>query len=219
MKRVQGIPYLWAWILVLAFVWCLAGSVSAQSNDVLGEVQFEGKTNVEKTSGVWVDGQYVGYLNELKLSKKVLLLPGDHTISVRQNGYQDFSQIIIVQPGKTQIIRVAMNKAATGPMPPDAELATIKINVNPSRAAVFVDNRFVGHVGEFGGLGRAMQVVPGAHHIRIALPGYATFQTDINPLPRQKVEVKTDLVKSQIPLAEPLLKGKTNSTLPGSETN
>jgi hypothetical protein len=219
MKRVQGIPYLSAWILVLAFVWCLAGSVSAQSNDVLGEVQFEGKTNVEKTSGVWVDGQYVGYLNELKLSKKVLLLPGDHTISVRQNGYQDFSQTIVVQPGKTQIIRVAMNKAATGPMPPDAELATIKINVNPSRAAVFVDNRFVGHVGEFGGLGRAMQVVPGAHHIRIALPGYATFQTDINPLPRQKVEVKTDLVKSQIPLAEPLLKGETNSTLPGSATN
>ena len=219
MKRVQGIPYLWAWILVSAFVWCLAGSVRAQSNDLLGEVQFEGKTNVEKTSGVWVDGQYVGYLNELKLSKKVLLLPGDHTISVRQNGYQDFSQIIVVQPGKTQIIRVAMNKAATGPMPPQAELATIKINVNPSRAAVFVDNRFVGHVGEFGGLGRAMQVVPGAHHIRIALPGYATFQTDINPLPRQKVEVKTDLVKSEIPLAEPLLKGETNSTLPGSETN
>jgi len=219
MKRIQGIPYLWAWILVLAFVWCLAGSVSAQSNDVLGEVQFEGKTNVEKTSGVWVDGQYVGYLNELKLSKKVLLLPGDHTISVRQNGYQDFSQTIVVQPGKTQIIRVAMNKAATGPMPPDAELATVKINVNPSRAAVFVDNRFVGHVGEFGGLGRAMQVVPGTHHIRIALPGYATFQTDINPLPRQKVEVKTDLVKSETPLAEPLLKGKTNSMLPGSETN
>ena len=219
MKRIQGIPYLWAWMLVLAFVWCLAGSVSAQSNDVLGEVQFEGKTNVEKTSGVWVDGQYVGYLNELKLSKKVLLLPGDHTISVRQNGYQDFNQTIVVQPGKTQIIRVAMNKAATGPMPPDAELATVKINVNPSRAAVFVDNRFVGHVGEFGGLGRAMQVVPGTHHIRIALPGYATFETDINPLPRQKVEVKTDLVKSETPLAEPLLKGKTNSMLPDSETN
>ena len=219
MKRVQGIPYLWTWILVLAFVWRLAGSVSAQSNDVLGEVQFEGKTNVEKTSGVWVDGQYVGYLNELKLSKKVLLLPGDHTISVRQNGYQDFSQTIVVQPGKTHIIRVAMNKAPTGPMPPDAELATVKINVNPSRAAVFVDNRFVGHVGEFGGLGRAMQVVPGIHHIRIALPGYATFQTDINPLPRQKVEVKTDLVKSETPLAEPLLKGETNSVLPGSEPN
>jgi len=225
MKRVQRIPHSWASILVLAFVWCLPGSVNAQSvqstqsSDVLGEVQFEGKTNVEKTSGVWVDGQYVGYLNELKLSKKVLLLPGDHTISVRQNGYQDFTQTIVVQPGKTQLIHVAMSKAATGPMPPDAQLATIKINVNPSRAAVFVDNRFVGHVGEFGGLGHSMQVIPGAHHIRIALPGYATFQTDINPLPGQKVEVKTDLVKSETPLSEPLLKGQKNSTPPDSQTN
>ncbi|MGB9071918.1 MAG: PEGA domain-containing protein [Terriglobales bacterium] len=217
MKCVQGIPYLWVWILVLAFGSFLPGRVSAQSSDVLGEVQFEGMTNVEKTSGVWVDGQYVGYLNELKASKKVLLLPGEHTISVRQNGYQDFTQRVVLQPGQTQLVRVTMDKAATGPMPPDADLATIKINVNPSRAAVFVDGRFVGHVGEFGGLGRAMQVVPGSHHIRIALPGYATFQTDINPLPRQKVEVKTDLVKSEVPLAEPLLKGETNSTPRASE--
>lgn len=218
MKPVQRRPYLWVWILVLALVGFLPGSVRAQkSSDVLGEVQFEGATNVEKTSGVWVDGQYVGYLNELKASKKVLLLPGDHIISVRQNGYQDFTQTVVLQPGETQLLHVTMDKAATGPMPPDADLATIKINVNPSRAAVFVDGRFVGHVGEFGGLGRAMQVVPGAHHIRIALPGYATFQTDINPLPRQKVEVKTDLVKSDVPLAEPLLKGETTSTLPPSQ--
>jgi hypothetical protein len=61
---------------------------------------------------------------------------------------------------------------------------------------VFVDERFVGHVGEFGGVGKSMLVVPGAHRIRIALPGYETFESDINPRPRQKVEVKTDLVKS-----------------------
>ena len=210
MKRVQGIPCLWAWIFVLALVLFLTGSVSAQDSKVLGELQFDGKTNVEKTSGVWVDGQYVGYLKELKGSKKVLLLPGEHTISVRQNGYQDFTQTVVVQPGQTQVIAVTMDKAATGPMPPDAELATIKIDVNPSRAAVFVDDRFVGHVGEFEGMGRAMQVAPGPHHIRIALPGYATFETDINPQPRQKVEVKTDLVKSEVPLAEPLLSGETN---------
>jgi len=212
MKRVQGKPCLWAWVIVLAFVSFLIGDVSAQNSDVLGEVQFEGRTNVEKTSGVWVDKQYVGYLKELKASKKVLLLPGEHTISVRQNGYQDFTQTVILQPGQTQIIHVTMDKAATGPMPADHELATIKISVNPSRAAVFVDGRFVGHVGEFGGVGRSMQVVAGTHQIRIALPGYATFQTDINPLPTQTVEVKTDLAKSEIPVAEPLLKGDTNST-------
>ena len=79
MKCAQGKP-LRAWVIVLAFVSFLIGGGSAQNSDVLGEVQFEGKTKVEETSGVWVDGQYVGYLKELKASKKVLLLPGQHTI-------------------------------------------------------------------------------------------------------------------------------------------
>jgi hypothetical protein len=56
---------------------------SYSQNQVLGEVQFVGKTKTEKTSGVWIDGQYVGYAGELKDDKKVLLLPGEHEISVR----------------------------------------------------------------------------------------------------------------------------------------
>lgn len=208
MKRRKS--HLLAWVIVLALVSFSTSRIHAQENQVLGEVQFDGQTNVEKTSGVWVDGQYVGYVKELKGSKKILLLPGEHVISVRQNGYQDFVQTVVLQPGQTQIVRVTMDKAATGPMPADDELATIRIDVNPSRAAVFVDERFVGHVGEFGGVGKSMLVVPGAHRIRIALPGYETFETDINPRPRQKVEVKTDLVKSEIPVAEPLLKGETS---------
>jgi len=208
MKRRKS--HLFAWVIVLALVLFPASRIHAQENQVLGEVQFDGPTNVEKTSGVWVDGQYVGYVKELKGSKKILLLPGEHVISVRQNGYQDFVQTVVLQPGQTQVVRVTMDKAATGPMPADDELATIRIDVNPSRAAVFVDERFVGHVGEFGGVGKSMLVVPGAHRIRIALPGYETFETDINPRPRQKVEVKTDLVKSEIPVAEPLLKGETS---------
>ena len=208
MKRRKS--HRFAWVIVLALVSFSTSRIHAQENQVLGEVQFDGQTNVEKTSGVWVDGEYVGYVKELKGSKKILLLPGEHVISVRQNGYQDFVQTVVLQPGQTQVVRVTMDKAATGPMPADDELATIRIDVNPSRAAVFVDERFVGHVGEFGGVGKSMLVVPGAHRIRIALPGYETFETDINPRPRQKVEVETDLVKSEIPVAEPLLKGETS---------
>ena len=202
---------LWLTLVLLWFVLFPANRLNAEGNQVMGEVQFEGKTKVDKTSGVWVDGQYVGYLKELKGSKKVLLLPGQHAISVRQNGYSDFTQTVVLQPGQTQVINVTMDKAATGAMPPDADLSTIRIHVNPSRAAVFVDDRFVGHVAEFEGVGKSMLVVPGTHRIRIALPGYQTFESDINPLPRQKVEVKTDLVKSDVPVAEPLLKGQTST--------
>ena len=193
-------PSLWAMLLIPILLLSLTAYAD---NDLLGEIQFAGKSHVEKTSGVWVDGQYVGYLDELKGSKKVLLLPGDHEIVVRQDGYKDFTKKVVAQPGQKQVVLVRMEKAPTG-LIPDVT-AEVKIEVNPSRAAVFVDGLFVGHVGEFKGLGRGMLVAPGSHQIRIALPGYQTFETDINPLAHQKVQIKTDLVRNGAPLAEPLL--------------
>jgi len=207
-KALRGI-YLLVWVLLLVFA--LVPAIHAE-NDVMGEIRFEGKSHVEKTSGVWVDGQYVGYLKELKGSKKVLLLPGEHIITVRQDGYQDFTERVVLQPGEKQLVRVAMAKALTGPLP--RVTAEVKIAVNPSRAAVFLDGLFVGHVGEFEGVGRGMLVAPGSHQIRIALPGYQTFETAINPIANQKVEIKTDLVKNGAPLSEPLVNTQTGDAMP-----
>lgn len=201
------------WVVLLLST-LFSGAAMCAENRVMGEVQFEGKSHVEKNSGVWVDGQYVGYLKELKGSKKVLLLPGEHVITVRQDGYQDFTERVLLQPGQKEMVRVAMEKALTPPLP--QVTATVKIAVNPSRAAVFLDGLFVGHVGEFEGMGRGMLVGPGNHQIRIALPGYQTFETTINPIANQKVEIKTDLVKSDAPLAEPLVNTETGKAMPPS---
>jgi hypothetical protein len=208
MKKTLRSANFLSWILLVVCILLLSPEMYA-GNDVMGEVRFEGRSNVEKTSGVWVDEQYVGYLKELKGSKKVLLLPGEHAITVRQDGYQDFNDRVVVQPGEKQVVRVAMTKAATGPLP--AVTALVKIEVNPSRAAVFLDGLFVGHVGEFEGVGRGMRVAPGAHQIRIALPGYQTFETEINPVADQKVEIKTELAKNDAPLTAPLVKSESNN--------
>jgi hypothetical protein len=57
--------------------------ICAEQSDFWGEIELVGPSKVEKTSGVWVDGQYLGYLKELKGSTKILLLPGEHEIVVR----------------------------------------------------------------------------------------------------------------------------------------
>ena len=85
-------------LLVACLLLPFAAILYAQSSEILGEIELIGATNVEKSSGVWIDGQYVGYLKELKGSKKILLLPGEHLIVVRQDGYQDFAQRVAVQP-------------------------------------------------------------------------------------------------------------------------
>jgi hypothetical protein len=160
---------------------------------VLGQVDLVATGKGAKTSGVWIDGQYIGYLGELKGSKKLLLLPGEHQITVRQGGYLDFVRQVSVRAGETQSIDVKMEKDARVQLP--QVTSEIKLDVNPNRAAVFVDGVFVGHVAEFGGLGRALLVAPGKRRIRISLPGYQTFETDIDLVANQKSTVKTDLVK------------------------
>ena len=186
---------------VLLYVLCIFVTPLHAGNDVLGEIQLVGATKVEKTSGVWIDGQYVGYLKELKGSKKILLLPGEHEIVVRQAGYQDFAQKVAVQPGGKQVVRIVLEKDLRMQVP--TITAEIKLSVVPDRAAVFVDGLFAGHVAEFGGVGRALLVEPGKRKVTISLPGYQTFETEITLVANQKFQIKTELIKSASPQPTP----------------
>ena len=182
----------------------VVAQASSQDNKIMGEVRFEGATKVERDSGLWVDGGYVGYLKELQGDKKVLLLPGEHQIAVRQSGYDDFMQRIVVEPGQTQTVRVVMH-LTPGARSPDV-IATLKVTVQPGRAAVFLDDRYVGHASELGGAIHSLLISPGKHRIKVELPGYRTFETEVNLLARQKSEVKTELVKGSIEQASPAIK-------------
>jgi len=169
----------------------LLASSGFARNKVMGEVALQGASKVEKTSGVWVDGQYVGYLKELKGSKRVLLMPGEHEIVVRQAGYHDFVQRVSVAPGKKQRVRVAMARDTEMQYP--KVTAEVKMTVYPANAAVFVDGLFIGHVSEFDGL-KALLVAPGKRKITISLPGYQTFETDVDLAPHQVIKLMTNLV-------------------------
>jgi len=186
--------------ITFSFVLCLASMLSVSwlyaDNKVLGELQFEGATNVERGSGVWVDGQYLGYLKELKGSKTVLLLPGEHEVVVRQAGYKDFLQRVTLQPGDKRLIQVSLQKDPRLQMP--AVTAEIKLSVDPDRAAVFVDGMFAGHAGELGGVGEGLLVAPGKRRITISLPGYRSFETEVELAPNQKFEIKTKLIRAAI---------------------
>jgi len=188
---------------IAATLTLLALSAPAE-NKVLGELELQGATKVERDSGVWVDGQYLGYLKELKGSKRILLLPGQHDIAVRQDGYEDFRTSVTLQPGERQVVEVKMVKDLRFRMP--SVTAEIKVSVNPDRAAVFVDGLLAGHAGEFTGVGRSLLVAPGHRKISISLPGYQTFDTEVDLAPKQKFVLKTTLQKlppSASPVPEP----------------
>ena len=181
--------------LMLVVVILLIGVMCAQDR-VQSELRFAAHSRDEKTAGVWVDGQYVGSVKELAGAKKLMLLPGKHEIVIRQAWYNEFVTEAILEPGKTHEVNVVLVKSPR--LPTEDATAELKITATPSRAAVFVDGQFAGHVDEFDGVGKAMLLTPGQHRLHIALPGYLPLDTMVDVRPQQKLKIQTDLVKGSI---------------------
>jgi hypothetical protein len=201
MRHKRLVTIAWAFLFSL---YGLSVVAHAQSSKIMGQIDFAPATKAEKSAGIWIDGQYVGHVSELKGNKRVLLLPGDHDIVARQAGYRDFEQKITVEPAKTIELTLQLEK---DPRVQYSKVTSeIKLDVQPDRAAVFLDGTFAGYVHEFGGLGRAMLVNPGKHQIKIALPGYRDFTTEVNLLPKQKYTVETKLIEGSITQADPAVK-------------
>lgn len=78
---------------------------------------------------------------------------------------------------------------------------SIRVQVSPRNAEVFVDGYFAGSVDDFDGIFQRLRVEPGEHEVQIYLAGYRPFQTRIYVQPGKTFHVKHDL--------EPLAPGET----------
>ncbi|MGD0305888.1 MAG: PEGA domain-containing protein [Candidatus Acidiferrales bacterium] len=182
--------------------------VNPTTSHITGEVELKPVTKPDRAAGVWVDGQYVGFVKELHGEKKILLLPGEHEVSIRQAAYKNQDQKIVVEPGHVTTITVRLERDPNVEMP--STTSEIKLDVTPDRAAVFLDGAYAGSVGDFKGLGHGMLVEPGKHTIKIDLAGYRPFETEVTLLPKQKFTVKTNLEEGSILQADPAIKSPTN---------
>jgi hypothetical protein len=171
-----------------------AAAALPQQNQQLGEVRFSADNEQERDSGVWIDGKYFGYVKELKGDKKVMLAPGEHEISIRSDGYKDLVKKIVVEPGQPQTIEVVMEENPKAIYPGD-DAAEFRLDIQPKRAAVFIDGAYVGHGGDFGGRFHSMLVGPGKHRLKVTLEGYRDYETEINPVANEKSRMKIVLEK------------------------
>jgi hypothetical protein len=179
-------------VLLLLFV--SHTNAYGQQSLKMGEVRFSADNQTERDSGVWIEGEYAGYVKELKGNRKVMLLPGEHEISIRQAGYKDFTKKIVVEPDQIQTIAVALEEN-TKVIYPGNNAAELRLDILPKRAAVFVDNGYMGHGSDFGGRFHSMLVSPGKHQLKVTLDGYRTYETEINVLANNKSQMKIVLEK------------------------
>jgi PEGA domain-containing protein len=174
-------------LLVLVFL--ARVYVYGQQGPTTGEVRFTADNQDQRDAGVWIDGKYAGYVKELKGNRKVLLPPGEHEFLFRQAGYQDFTKKIVVEADQVQTIAVVLEENPKLTYP-GSNAAELRLDIRPKRAAVFMDDGFMGHGGDFGGRFHSMLVSPGKHHLKVSLNGYKTYETEIDAVAGNKSEMK-----------------------------
>jgi hypothetical protein len=190
-----GIPKRVLCFSALVFLFLAHAHAFGQQSPKMGEVRFTADDQDERDAGVWIDGKYAGYVKELKGDRKVLLPQGEHDILIRQAGYKDFTKKVVVEGDQPQTMAVVLEENPKLTYPGN-DAAQLRLDIQPKRAAVFVDGSYMGHGGDFGGRFHSMLVSPGKHHLKVALGGYKPFETDIDELASSKSQMKIVLEKS-----------------------
>jgi hypothetical protein len=180
---------------LLMLLVCAAICAQAQQTPAMGEVRFTADNQDQRDAGVWIDGKYAGYVKELKGNRKVMLPPGEHEILLRQAGYKDFTKKIVLDADQIQTIAVVLEENPKLTYP-GSNAAELRLDIQPKRAAVFVDDGFMGHGGDFGGRFHSMLVSPGKHRLKVSLDGYKTYETEIDAVAGNKSQTKIVLESS-----------------------
>jgi len=180
--------------IALPLLFAIPAGALAQQTQGMGEVRFTADNNDQRGAGVWIDGKYAGYVKELKGDRKVMLAAGEHEILIRQAGYQDFIKKIAVETDQIQTVAVVLEENPKMTYP-GKDAAELRLDIQPKRAAVFVDGSYMGHGGDFGGRFHSMLVGPGKHRLKVTLEGYRDYETEINPVANEKSRMKIVLEK------------------------
>jgi hypothetical protein len=104
-------------------------------------------------AGVFIDGKYVGPAANFGSARKYALRAGEHEITLSDPRYQDFSTKVKIEAGKTTTPSQSLQAATVAPPP----YGTLRIEGGTSKFdAVFVNGKFMGHVGEFSNSGQGL---------------------------------------------------------------
>jgi hypothetical protein len=174
--------------MVLLF---LAVPLSAQHVDDPGEVQIVTSHETEKDSGLWVDGEYIGYLRDFWGNKKISLSPGEHQVTLRKFGYKDFSGEVSIQPGQIQYLPASMELDVTTQYPTE-NTVNVRLNVTPMDAAVLIDGAYVGYVRQ---IRRSLVATAGRRRVRIEMQGYRPYENEFELTAGRTFEIRAVLEK------------------------
>ena len=159
-----------------------AGALTAQEK---GSAYLKTSVNPGR-AGVFVDGKYIGPAGNFGVGRKYALPAGQHQVKLVDPRYEELSTTVDLKAGQTTKLSETLKPLA----PPKGPFGGLRTPVPDKYAAVYVNDKYYGHAGEFNNPTQSLQLPLGEYTVRVEPPSGAPIT--------QKVTIeagKTVLVK------------------------
>lgn len=122
------------------------------------------KTKVDPgRAGVFVDGKYIGPAANFGVGRKYALPPGEHKVKLVEPRYEDVETTVTLTAGKTTELKQSMK-----PLPPaKGPFGRIRTVSADKYDAVYVNDHFMGHSGEFNNPVQGLMLPVGEYDVKI----------------------------------------------------
>jgi hypothetical protein len=140
-------------------------------------------------ASVYLDGKYMGQTQTNNYFDLTSLLPGTHTVTLRQPDFQDYTQTVFVTGGKIITINAQMTPVVPGPVADTT--GQIVLVSTPPGANVFLDNVFRGITPV-----TLSDIPQGSHVLTLKLPGYNDAVQTVSVTGGQTTPVSMSLAES-----------------------
>jgi len=114
-------------------------------------------------AGVFVDGKYLGPAANFRVARTYAVAAGAHEVRLVDPRYQDAVTNVTIQAGKKTTLHQTLTPVPLA-QPPFGRLRTINAD---EFAAVYVNDKFCGHVDEFSNFAQALLLNPGEYEVKV----------------------------------------------------
>ncbi len=173
------------------------GTSLLQAEDT-GFVRAHGKPG---NAGLFINGTYAGPASRFTVPEKYAAPAGEVEVTLKDPRYEDFTTKVTVRAKKTTKLKYALKPRELAKPPfgtfrlgggePESFLSISAGDIG----AVYLNDRFFGHVDEFNNKGAGVLLNPGTYELHISSPTYGEIRQTITieankmtivPLPKKK---------------------------------
>jgi len=114
-------------------------------------------------AGVFVDGKYLGPAANFRIARTYPVAAGDHEVKLVDPRYQELTTKVSVKAGKKTTIHETLQELPLA-KPPFGRIRT----ESPDKfAAVYVNDKYMGHADEFDNSAQGLLLNPGDYTVKI----------------------------------------------------